>query len=304
MSDYDGASARVIADSVSPRGVRLTTLEVRFWRPILAEFNTHRVFSRNSASSRARSLKVTINEVRSRPYVPDEYPTEQRGMVGGEPLEDGAAASAEMAWYTHARHAVETAEKLAALGVHKSLVNRLLEPFSWHVAVVTATDWENFFSQRLALRPDGRPESDPEMYALAVVMRDALDGGEPEPLEYGEWHLPYVTPEELLLNGTDSGLLRKASVARCAGVSYLTQGRAGRDPVEDARLYNRLRGAQPPHWSPFEHVARPDDRYDDGWYSTSHCYNLRGWQSLRWVENNVSISSPPVTATSEETHGG
>lgn len=39
-----GFAARVLADSVSPAGIRLTTLEVRFPRFILSEFNTHRMF--------------------------------------------------------------------------------------------------------------------------------------------------------------------------------------------------------------------------------------------------------------------
>ena len=46
-------SAKVIADSVSPKGIRLVTIECQFPRFILAQVNTHRVFSRNSASSRA-----------------------------------------------------------------------------------------------------------------------------------------------------------------------------------------------------------------------------------------------------------
>ncbi len=42
--DDAGFHARVLADSISPAGIRLTTLEVRFPRFILSEFNTHRVF--------------------------------------------------------------------------------------------------------------------------------------------------------------------------------------------------------------------------------------------------------------------
>ena len=42
-----GFEAKVLADSVSPAGHRLTTLEATFPRFVLAEFNTHRVFSRN-----------------------------------------------------------------------------------------------------------------------------------------------------------------------------------------------------------------------------------------------------------------
>ena len=38
-----GYKAKVVADSVSPAGVRLTTLEVTMPRIVLAEFNTHRM---------------------------------------------------------------------------------------------------------------------------------------------------------------------------------------------------------------------------------------------------------------------
>lgn len=49
--------AKILADSLSPDGVRLTTFKVTFPRIVLAEFNTHRMFSRNSASSRAIPIK-------------------------------------------------------------------------------------------------------------------------------------------------------------------------------------------------------------------------------------------------------
>ena len=41
-------SAKIILDSLAQNGHRLTTMEVVFPRYILAEFNTHRQFSRNS----------------------------------------------------------------------------------------------------------------------------------------------------------------------------------------------------------------------------------------------------------------
>ena len=68
---YDKAyECKVLADSVSPEGARLTTMEVTFPRIILAEMNTHRVFSRNSASSRAIPIKKRIEMVKKHPYVP------------------------------------------------------------------------------------------------------------------------------------------------------------------------------------------------------------------------------------------
>ena len=55
--------ARIVLDSISPAGDRLTTMEVRMHRFVLAEFNTHRVFSRNSASSRAIPTYTRVRSV-------------------------------------------------------------------------------------------------------------------------------------------------------------------------------------------------------------------------------------------------
>ncbi|HEV2643681.1 MAG TPA: hypothetical protein VGT98_13280, partial [Candidatus Elarobacter sp.] len=54
-------SARVLLDSVSPAGVRLTTMEARYPRFIHSEVMTHRVFSRNSSSSRAVPIRKMID---------------------------------------------------------------------------------------------------------------------------------------------------------------------------------------------------------------------------------------------------
>ena len=53
-------SARILLDSLSPSGARLTTMEVRYPRFIHSEMMTHRVFSRNAASSRAIPIKKMI----------------------------------------------------------------------------------------------------------------------------------------------------------------------------------------------------------------------------------------------------
>ena len=65
-----GLCARVLLDSISPAGVRLTTMEATFHRFILPEFNTHRAFSRNAASSRAIPIKKVIAAVRDDPAMP------------------------------------------------------------------------------------------------------------------------------------------------------------------------------------------------------------------------------------------
>lgn len=282
------ATAKIIAHSVSPDGHELITMEVTFWRAILAELNTHCDFSRNSASSRARSVRKTLVEVDENPAFPPEFRKEKVGMSGGELLTGAELSDARATWRMAGIKALEYAQELVDLGVHKSIVNRLLEPFMWHTAVITATSWDNFFTQRLALLEDGTPAADPAMYELAVAMKDAIDGSVPRALDYNEWHLPYITQDDwdVALTETRQVAVRRLtqiSVARCAGVSYLTQGLEGRDHEKDLMLFNRLRTAEPPHWSPFEHVAKPASSRS---MFPARRYKLTGWASLRWFEEN------------------
>jgi len=137
-------SARVIADSISPTGHRLTTIEVTLHRFVLAELTTHRAFSRNSASSRAIPVSRTMVTLAEHPAIPLRWASEQKGMQGGPDLPDGTAAKAELLWLSARDDAVNTAHRLLDLGVHKSVVNRLLEPFMWTTVIVSATDWDGF----------------------------------------------------------------------------------------------------------------------------------------------------------------
>lgn len=264
-------SAKVIEDSISLAGDRVTTIEVVCHRYVLAEFNTHRAFSRNSASSRAIPFKKQLERVTTDPAIPLVFPAEQKGMQGGDEIEERDRA--EEVWLSARDVAIEHAQDLAHIGVHKSVVNRLLEPFMWHTIVVTATEWENFFSQRCS------PLAQPEIQAVAYRMREVLLESEPAVLEEDQWHLPYLDPETILevMDHEPDGLtaLRGISAARCARVSYLTQD-GKRDYREDFALYERLTTADPPHWSPLEHVCRPlspGERPAPG--------NLRGFVQLR-----------------------
>lgn len=278
-------SAKVILDSVSPTGDRLTTLECTFHRFILAEVNTHRVFSRNSASSRAVPVRKKIEQVRTDPALPVAWPSERPGMQGGNELNKTDAAYAKRLWKASARSAVSSAEHLMSAGVHKSVVNRVLEPFMWHTAIITSTEWDGFYRQRCS------PLAQPEFRVLAEKMRDAIEASEPTTIAYGHWHKPYLRnddyewvhsvhraqPIEL-----KEQLLQGVSAARCARVSYLTHDGV-RDPQKDLELYNRLVEAEPPHASPLEHVARPA-RYEPGLRGDElsvQVGNLKGWRQLR-----------------------
>lgn len=250
-----GTEARVVADSISPDKVRLTTIEVTLPRIVLAEFNTHRMFSRNSASSRAIPVERRIQMIEAEPFVPAAFGKNQKGMQAGEALEGEAELRARLAWYNACNAAVVQAKELAKLGVHKQLANRLLEPFAWHTIVVTSTEWDNFFALRC------HPNAQPEIRTAAELMAEAMKLSEPHPVDYFDWHLPYLQTGEAfdfdVLDGRShppTPTKVRVSVARCARVSYLTQdGR--RDPSADLDLYTRLASAG--HMSPLEHVARP-----------------------------------------------
>ena len=222
--------------------------------------------SRNSASSRAIPVKKQLERVKNDLAYPLVWPAEKPGMQGGESLSDAEAAMARLHW-TEAMHAaVEYAEKLLELGVHKSVTNRLLEPFMWHTVIVSSTEWENFFDLRC--NPLAQPEIQASAYAMKKAYRDSI----PTLLTEGEWHLPYVLEDE---RGYPVSLLRKISSARCARVSYLTHD-GERNLDKDLELFNRLASADPAHSSPMEHVARPIRKME---YISRG--NFKGWQQFR-----------------------
>lgn len=241
-------SAKVIADSISLTGHRVTTIEAVMHRFVLAEFNTHRVFSRNSASSRAIPLTKQLAKVQTDCAFPVSWPTEQKGMQGGEELVEYPREQAGEIWENASEDAINSARALGQLGVHKSVANRLLEPFMWHTVIVTSTAWENFFGLRC------NPMAQPEIRATADAMKAAYEASQPRTVTMGNWHLPYVQDDEYHEHETST--LVMLSSARCARVSYLTQA-GERDIAEDINLYTRLTSATPMHASPLEHVATP-----------------------------------------------
>lgn len=259
-------NAQVIADSVSEDGVRLTTIEATMHRFVLAEFNTHRAFSRNSASSRAIPVEKQIGKILGDPAWPIEYGSNQPGMQAGEQIPDRDKIIADQIWDEAKQAAIDYALQLNALGVHKQIVNRLIEPFMWHTVIVSSTEWENFFSQRCS------PLAQPEIRKVAEAIREAYRQSDPKMLSASQWHTPYIQVEEKDLELDDR---KKISAARCARVSYLTHDGV-RDIEKDLELFDRLVSADPPHWSPLEHVARPISIKDD-----PPVGNFQWWQQLR-----------------------
>jgi hypothetical protein len=315
--------ASIIADSISPEGIRLTTMELVYPRFIHAEAKTHRQIridspnvdgmevleevgfmddpnlSRNASSSRAIPTAKLIEMVRSAPVTPIHWGKNQPGMQAAEELQGFQRKEVVGLWRFAAEQAAWTAGEMAKAGAHKQVVNRILEPFLPIRVVATATEWANFFALRR------HADAQPEIKHLADLMWAALQASVPVPLEPGEWHLPYVLDEEIALYGgrTDpSGTLRKISAARDARVSYRTHDGLLPRLEEDLALYERLVGSAPIHASPTEHQATPDTPrrskttdergrpYDLGGWDNPHLHgNLRGWIQHRKMLLNECI---------------
>jgi len=160
-------NAKIIADSVDPRGHRLVSFIITFPRYILAELNTHRMLSKNSASSRAIPFEKLLKSVEEDPFIPIAWQKNHKGMQGSEywtdndtvTVDEGDEYERYTKIYSATEHfitewleardlAVAQSYELNRLGVTKQLCNRLLEPFVWHTVLISGTEWENFFALR------------------------------------------------------------------------------------------------------------------------------------------------------------
>lgn len=266
--------ATILADSITSAGCRLTTFELTFPRCILAEINTHRMLSRNAASSRAIPTEKLIQRVIDDPFIPD-FRKNQKGMQAGADLDEKDAALARKQWLFDRDYAVDSARQFHKLDVHKQYVNRLLEPWMWATVIASATDWNNVWHLRCS------EAAEPSFNTIACMARDLLMASDPLPLEVGEWHLPLLFPEDRELleeatslyghGGVPVPVTARISAGRCSRVSYLTHD-GKRDLQEDVALADRMVSAG--HWSGFEHPAQVTG--DDKYYG-----NFRGFKQLR-----------------------
>lgn len=136
---------------------------------------------------------------------------------------------ARQLWLQARESALVYAEDMVKVGLHKQVIARILEPWTWTTEIVSSTQWSNFFALRC------HHAAEPHAQKIAELMRAAYEASTPTQLKPGEWHLPFGHSPKV-----DTGL--------CAMVSYLN------DDVERAGpLHDKL--AENGHWSPFEHCA-------------------------------------------------
>lgn len=263
-------SAKIIKDSINKLGQRITTFELEYNRFIHGELMTHRVYSRNAASSRAIPIDKVIQMIEDSPAIPVEWGLNQSGMQAKQFHK--LPSTCEWAWRKGAKEAVQQARLLQGLGLHKQLVNRVLEPYQYIKVIVTSTTFDNFFWLRY------HPDAQPEIKRLSELMLKEYRSSKPFLLKEGELHLPYVDCERdnvgtinysIITNGGREYLTKeeaiKVSTSCCAQVSYrlLDQSQEKAD-----KIYNQLVTMEPVHASPFEHVAiaPPDYSVDIAYY--------------------------------------
>ena len=292
-------TAKVIADSISPEGTRMTTMEIEYPRFILAELNTHRMLSKNSASSRAIPVKAMHEHIRANSAEPVYWGINQPGMKAREELVGVDLAEAKHIWAKAREDALHWAAALSdRLSLHKQIANRITEPWMTMKTVISGTEWRNFFHLR------NHADAQPEIKALAEAMTVAYTTHLPVPLQPGEWHLPYVTTTRFMPTGEiqyfDNNFNRISikdakiiSASCCAQVSY----RKNDDSFEKAqKIFEQLIMSEPAHASPVEHQATPMNvdsmsRFDPETWEAGVTHvsansdlwsgNLRGWIQFR-----------------------
>ena len=286
-----GISARVVAYSESVfTGEHIVTFELTYPRIIHGEFMTHRLFSRNAASSRAIPIAVMNQGILDNPAMPVRFGSNRPGMQDGGVhvslvYKDGVLYKPEDAWKQAATEMVDWSSAFATAGYHKQVSNRLTEFGQFMRTVVTFTgNGANFFG----LRYHG--DADPTIGELARCMYEALKSATPVVLGEGDWHLPYYN-DGSFIKSRDHGLAKaqRVSASCCAQASFrkLDDSQKKADAV-----FARLIESQPVHASPVEHQACPlrakagfrsrfvtaIDREGNSWSG-----NFRNWGQWRQV---------------------
>lgn len=258
MSDM--ISAKIICDSISSAGNRLTTFEIEVPRIVWSEFMTHRMFSRNAASSRAIPAKKMAEQLNGKPV---RFGKNAAGMQdsGEHNALINGLYSAEEWWHLAKLSAMKFSEGFSEAGYAKQVFNRLTEPHQIMKAVVSATEFDNWFWLR------DHDAADPTIRELAYCMKSARDASNPQALFAGEWHLPYVKTVRMdslkycleedgytIFPSLELEDAIKVSCARCCAVSFRNID-YGLDKSRE--VYNRLVSDEKIHGSALEHAATP-----------------------------------------------
>lgn len=301
---------QLIKDSIA-NSIRISTFILEYPRFIHSEVLTHRMLSRNAASSRAIPTSAIIQNIRDNPAKAVWWGKNMSGMQAKEALTGWRFVLAKAVWASARELSILGARLLNRIGLHKQLANRILEPFQNIRVVVTATEWNNFFALR------NHQDAQPEFAALARMMKEAMEDSRPAVLQPGEWHIPYMvrsTNDEgntfwhSVADGKVScqGYLLEDALMISASMAAQESYRKSDPSLEKAKkIFTQLVESKPCHASPVEHQAMamehhtnypvPDtnewpqgithiDRNNLFWSG-----NLRGWIQHRQLVPNHDV---------------
>lgn len=255
--DHPGYFAQMVADSLNVfTKKRLATIHIRIPWYITPELLKHRQLSISSRSTRAVPVEIMLKQVLDDMVLPPSFGKNQRGMQAGEEL---LPVTVECLTTIIRNMGVGTASRvreMAKLGLHKQVCNKYLIPFLWCDLLLSSTTWANLLTLRT------HPDAAPEMQIIGSLIADCLVESEPTTLKLGEWHMPYITPEDWEslqeFGVVPSGFIPKlgmVSAARCARISYKPFDSDVVDVDRDLQLALSLKSDTPVHAVPFEHVA-------------------------------------------------
>lgn len=300
----DQIEVSVIQQSVSPLNSIITTFKLRYHRYIHSELRTHRLFSMNSASSRAIPIERNIEYVLNNPATPTQWGKNQRGMTASAYLDKGEEEIAKGIWHSSLKDTVESVKCLSQLNVHKQIANRLLEPYMYMNTILTAVDLDNFFYLRR--NASDYHEAQPEIALLAEKMYEEYKSATPQRIEKGQWHIPFIELRKgkYYLGEERVTLVEalKISSSMCAQVSYRKEDAS----LEKAtRIWEKLVEGNRLHGSALEHCASPiilneEDNWKDikgiSHVDSSGDYwsgNFRGWLQYRKLFDNEAVWNQP-----------
>lgn len=261
-------SARIILDNYNPiTKSRCTTFEFTMPKWLVAEFNTHRMIAKNSASSRAIPTHKLIEVVENNPVKPIDFREKNTGMVAETIVNASDIQYLYDEWIAASKDALKHVKNMLAIGngVDKQRVNRLLEPFMWTTVVATATEWDNFFMLR------NNSAAQPEFGLIAAIAQQLYDTNYPEEIQPNNWHLPYISPDEYreltLEQDIPAFVVAFASTARIARVTYVNQDKKYGFFEEVER---GIKLAKDRHMSPLDQVAMAT--YSREFFGHSHSF--------------------------------
>ncbi len=286
-------------------GTRITTLVCEYPRAIHAQLLTHRVFTKNSSSTRAVPLKAAIEQIDNNPaeFI---WTANESGMQGNQIHDQellGKIKTIRNNLWLATKQAVlqlGSPAKDGGLGVHKQNAGRFLEPFQNIRICLTSTEWDNWDW----LRIDGAAQG--EIEELASLMKQARDEMDYPVIGAGEWHLPFID-RRILSTGVfyyhpESGEnmeledAKELSMSICAQTSYRKEDYS---EGKTSTVIGRLFTGKKIHASPSEHQATPIPFFDGmhnepanwpvGVTAMDRNYALWSGNFKHWIQNRQLI---------------